>query len=146
MIVSKANSYLYINLNPSAMKQASLPLTLQDARNIVDGHYELTVLVARLYLFGEGPYQGRTSAAMVVRFLEMAPYKGDALYRLYQDSGKPFSEFVSDVNNGEYFWNAVGKSLALLFEIPFHMTRIMTRRVLTSMENPFKELASINSE
>lgn len=129
------------------MKNPILPLELQDSRNIVDGHYALTELVARFYLFGDGPYQGNESTAMVARFLEMAPYKGAALYDLYKASGKPFWQFVSDVNDGMYFWQAIGQSLVYMVEIPFRLTRIMTRHILKSMvSGPLKGVAPIHSK
>ncbi len=128
------------------MKQPILPLELKDSREIIDGHYELTTLLARFYLFGDGPYQGNESTVMVARFLEMAPYKGAALYDLYRASGKPFWQFVSDVNNGMYFWQAVGTSLVCLFEIPLHLSQIAMRHVNRSIASPFNEITPIHSE
>ncbi|NTW75867.1 MAG: hypothetical protein HGB34_03115 [Candidatus Moranbacteria bacterium] len=128
------------------MINPQLPLPLKHARHITKGHHDLTTLVAHFYLFGGEQYSGRESPEMTVRFLEMAPCTGDALYQLYKESNKTFEQFVADVIASKYLWHAIGQSLVLLIEIPFNLTRIMTRQVLKSVANPFNNFAPIRSE
>lgn len=144
MIVSKANSYLYINLNPSAMKNQQLPLTLQHARHITNGHYELNRLVAHFYLFGGEQYTDMESPKMTAQFLDMAPCTGDALYQLYKQSERPFELFVADVISGMYFWHAVGRSVGSFAGIQLQLARIALRHSVQLVSAIFSP--PINSE
>ncbi|NTW89550.1 MAG: hypothetical protein HGB37_01375 [Candidatus Moranbacteria bacterium] len=128
MIVSKVNFYLYINQKTEpAMKNPQLPLPLQHARHITNGHYDLTKLVAHFYLFGGKQYSEMESKEMTVRFLEMAPCTGDTLFRLFQESGKSFEEFVAEVIAGKYFLHAVGQSIGSFVGIQMQLARIALR-------------------
>jgi hypothetical protein len=109
------------------MKNQQLPLQLQHARHITNGHYALTELVAHFYLFGGEQYSDRESPEMTVRFLEMAPCTGDALFRLFQESGKPFELFVNDVIEGKYFWHAISESFVAFAGIQMKLVQIALR-------------------
>lgn len=119
------------------MKQASLPLALQDARNIIEGHIGLSKLLTHFYLFGGNGYSDKDSPGMTARFLEMAPRKGDALYQLFQDSGKTFEQFVADVIDYKYFWQAIGQSFVSFVGIQIQLTRMALKHGLQLTDTIF---------